>query len=139
MIKSMTGFGRGELQSKFGLFIVEIKTLNHKFLEVTPKLPNSLAIFDDRVKALVKNKIKIGKIYLNLIHETSQEVGGNVFIDEKLAKNYSSKLKKLKEKFTGLRSDTLPVTVARSGVRKVIGVHSLSVSSRAEHSAGKHA
>ena len=64
MIRSMTGFGRDEVKSKFGLFVAEIRTLNHKFLEITPKLPNSLVIFDDKVKNLIKGNIKRGKIYL---------------------------------------------------------------------------
>ncbi|MGB2706275.1 MAG: YicC/YloC family endoribonuclease [Candidatus Omnitrophota bacterium] len=96
MIKSMTGFGRTETRTKLGLFAVEIRTLNHKFLEITPKLPNSLVIFDDKVKNLVKNKIKRGKVYLNLIHESTEEASAHLYIDEKLAKSYVSKLKKLK-------------------------------------------
>lgn len=98
MISSMTGFGKAQVRSRSGLFTAEIKTLNHKFLEVAFKLPNSLAIFDDRVKTLVKNKIKRGKIYLNLVHEAAGEAAGNIFIDEGLAESYSSRLKKLKKK-----------------------------------------
>lgn len=97
MIKSMTGFGKSELRTKFGLFGAEAKTLNHKFLEITTKLPNSLAIFDDKVKVLIKNKVKRGKVYFNLIHDTYQENGGYIFIDENLAKRYSHRLKKLEK------------------------------------------
>ena len=98
MTRSMTGFGKGEAQTRFGFFSAEIKTLNHKFLEITFKLPNSLAIFDDKVKTLVKNRIKRGKIYLNLIHETPEGSTGNIFIDENLARSYSSGLKRLRKK-----------------------------------------
>jgi uncharacterized protein (TIGR00255 family) len=98
MIRSMTGFGRGQAQTRQGAILVEIRTLNHKFLEITTKLPNGLALFDDRVKALVKSKIKRGKAYFNLIHDTSQDIGGSIFIDEKLAGNYCRKLKNLKSK-----------------------------------------
>ena len=97
MMRSMTGFGKSELRTKHGLFAVEIKTLNHKFLEITPKLPNSLAIFEDRIKNILKDEIKRGKVYLNLIHDTAKEEGENIFIDGKLAKNYLSKLRKLKK------------------------------------------
>ncbi|UCD55207.1 MAG: YicC family protein [Candidatus Omnitrophota bacterium] len=98
MIRSMTGFGKGEVRGRFGFFGAEIKTINHKFLEITFKLPNSLAIFDDKVKALIKNRIKRGKVYLNLVHETAEGNTGNIFIDENLARNYSSRLKRLKKK-----------------------------------------
>jgi len=98
MIKSMTGFGRDEIRTRFGLFAAEIRTLNHKFLEVTPKLPNSLVVFDDKVKSIVKSKIKRGKIYINFIHETTGEASANIYIDEKLAVNYVNKLKKLRRR-----------------------------------------
>jgi uncharacterized protein (TIGR00255 family) len=98
MIKSMTGFGRSEIKTKFGFFAVEIKTVNHKFLEIAFKLPNSLAIFDDKVKALIKSRVKRGKVYLNLIHESAGEGIGNVFIDEGLAGSYAARLKRLKKK-----------------------------------------
>lgn len=97
VIRSMTGFGRKEAKTKLGFFIAEIKTLNHKFLEITPKLPNSLAIFDDKVKNLVKHKVKRGKVYLNLVHDTTKEGLANVVIDEELAKSYSAKLRRLKK------------------------------------------
>ncbi len=98
MIRSMTGFGKGEVRARFGFFVAEIKTVNHKFLEITFKLPNSLAMFDDKVKTLVKNRIKRGKIYLNLIHETAEGGTGSIFIDENLARGYSSGLKRLRKK-----------------------------------------
>jgi len=97
MIKSMTGFGKAEQDGKYGLFGAEVRTLNHKFLDVTAKLPNSLAIFDDKVKNLIRNKVKRGKVYFNLVHETAQEADANILIDKKLAESYSNKLKKLKK------------------------------------------
>ena len=98
MIKSMTGFGRAESQTKYGLFTSEVRTLNHKFLEITFKLPNSLSRFDEKVKNLIKDKVKRGKVYLNLTHDTIDQAGGNILIDESLAKSYFNKLKKLKRK-----------------------------------------
>jgi len=94
----MTGFGKAEVSSRLGSFTAEVKTVNHKFLEITFKLPNSLAIFDDKVKTLIKSRIKRGKVYLNLIHETAEEGVKNVFIDESLARGYANRLKKLKKK-----------------------------------------
>ena len=98
MIKSMTGFGRSEIATKFGLFTAELRTLNHKFLEITFKLPNSLSVFDEKVKKLIKNRVRRGKIYLNLIHETTRTSEAGITIDGNLAENYVRKLKKLKRK-----------------------------------------
>ena len=48
----MTGFGSARSKIRYGIITVEIKTVNHKFLEITCKLPNSLSIFEDRIKTL---------------------------------------------------------------------------------------
>lgn len=98
MIRSMTGFGRSKIRTKFGLFIAEARTVNHKFLEPTYKLPNGFNIFDDKVKELIKSKIRRGKLYLNLVHDPGEESAKLVFINEKLAHEYSDKLKRLKKK-----------------------------------------
>ena len=100
MIRSMTGFGRTEDQNAQGFFICEIRTLNHKFLEMTFRLPNSISIFDDKVKELIKSRISRGKVYLNITEETTHDLGRDVFIDEKLAKGYHNRLKKLKGKLS---------------------------------------
>ena len=98
MIRSMTGFATAEKCSRLGLFSVEIKTLNNKFLDTSYRLPNNLVLFDDRVKALVKGKLKRGKVYLNLVHEAGEGDLARITINEELAKSYSDKLKKLKKK-----------------------------------------
>ena len=54
MIRSMTGFGSARSRAKYGFITAEIKTVNHKFLEITCKLPNSLSIFEDKIKTLVR-------------------------------------------------------------------------------------
>ncbi len=116
MIKSMTGFGRGEAKTRFGFFTSEIKTLNHKFLEITPKLPNSLGAFDDKVKTLIKSKIKRGKVYFNLVHDTRDQVSANIFINEDLAKIYTRRLRKLKKELDIKEPVKLSEIIAFPGV-----------------------
>ena len=67
MIRSMTGFGRGRAKAKSGVVTAEIKTVNHKSLEVSCKIPNSLGIFEDKIKSQLQKKLKRGKVYFNLI------------------------------------------------------------------------
>ena len=50
MIKSMTGFGKGEARFKSGKITVEIKTVNHKFFDATLKLPSGITAFEDKIK-----------------------------------------------------------------------------------------
>jgi len=116
MIKSMTGFGKAELKTPLGIFTAEIKTLNHKFLEITPKFSNSMAVFDDRVKSILKHKIKRGKVYLNLAHDAASQGADNILINGKLAKSYCTKLKRLK------RNLNLSGTVLLSDVVSFPGV-----------------
>ena len=116
MIKSMTGFGKATVKTKGHAFVSELRTLNHKFLEITPKLPNSLGVFEDRVKALVKNKIRRGKIYLNLTHDTSHEVNTDILIDEKLARTYCNKLRSLKKRLNVEGAPSLADIISFPGV-----------------------
>jgi len=97
MISSMTGFGRGSFKSRLGIFTAEVKTVNHKYLEVTCKLPNSLSIFEDKVKTLIQTIIKRGKVYYNLIHEGASPHADSLFVDKELAKKYYDKLSYLKK------------------------------------------
>ncbi len=98
MIKSMTGFGSGQARGKFGIFAAEIKTLNHKFLEMSTRLPNGLNALDEKVKNLVKKNIKRGKVYLSLTQETADnDITSSIAVDGKLAKRYCNKLKKLRK------------------------------------------
>ena len=61
MIKSMTGFGKGEARFKSGKITVEIKTVNHKFFDATLKLPNGITIFEDEIKEVLSKSLKRGK------------------------------------------------------------------------------
>ena len=62
VIKSMTGFGKGEARFKSGKVIAEIKTVNHKFFDATIKLPNGITPFEDRIKEILQKKIKRGRL-----------------------------------------------------------------------------
>lgn len=97
MLRSMTGFGNGKAKTKFGTVIAEIKTVNHKFLEITPKLPASLNILEDKVKEVIQREVSRGKVYLNLIYEGEQPTHEIICLDVGLAKSYYKKLNDLKK------------------------------------------
>ena len=107
MIKSMTGFGKGEAKFHNGKIIVEIKTVNHKFFDPTLKLPNGISIFEDDIKDILQRKINRGKVNLNLIYDGALLRGEKVAINKKVAKNYYDELAALK-RYLGLKD---PITV----------------------------
>ena len=65
----MTGFGKAELILPKGKITVEMKTVNHKFLDVSLKLPVGMAIFEDRVKDVLQKNIKRGKMHVNVYYD----------------------------------------------------------------------
>jgi len=96
---SMTGFGSGKSKSSYGSVTAEIKTVNHKFLEISYKLPNGLSFLEDNVKEVLQQKIKRGKVYFNLIYEGKSPHGESLYLDLALAKQYYKKVLELKKAF----------------------------------------
>lgn len=98
MIKSMTGFGKGEISGKYGRIKVEVRSVNHKFFEISAKLPEGLLDFEDRVREMVSKFIRRGKVNLNLVCEDGLESADKIVVDEKLAMVYYRMLTGLKKK-----------------------------------------
>ena len=97
MIKSMTGFGKGEIKFPGGQIIVEIKTVNHKFFDVSLKLSETIAPFEDRIKEVLQKKINRGKVNVNIIYEHSGPKDEVIAINRKLAKSYYAGIVGLKK------------------------------------------
>ncbi len=96
MIKSMTGFGRGEAAAPHGKIQFEIRTLNHRFFETSNRLPENFLIFEDRIRAEIAKKIKRGKVNLSLTYESPRKSSPKLAIDTKLARKYKDLLLDLK-------------------------------------------
>jgi len=112
----MTGFGSSKSKGKRGVVTAEIKTVNHKFLELSIKLPPSLYIFEDKVKEVLETGIKRGKVYFNLMFEGSTASGDVLYLDVPLAKSYYHKLNDLKKVFKLEEKISLKDIVAFPGV-----------------------
>lgn len=97
MIHSMTGFGKATCKSREGIITVEMKALNHKFFEVSAKIPNGLARFEDSIKAIINKSVKRGKVYINIELNGHKEPSQKVTVDIHTAKRYSRELLKLKK------------------------------------------
>ncbi len=99
MIKSMTGFGKGETNSRLGTFVVEIRTVNHRFFDISQRIPNSINQLEDRVKHLVHSYIKRGKVNLSLSHKKGKRDFKAVKLDEEAVAKYYNLLEKVRKRF----------------------------------------
>jgi uncharacterized protein (TIGR00255 family) len=116
MIKSMTGFGRGEARLGNGKITVEIKTVNHKFFDETLRLPNGIAAFEDRIKESLQRKLRRGKISLNLSYDGKLLKKERITINRKTAKSYHDELSGLKRHLGLDDAVTMKDIVALPGV-----------------------
>lgn len=104
MIKSMTGFGRCEIAGKNRTFAVEIKSVNHRYLDVNIKMPKKLNYFEASVRTSLKNYISRGKVDVFITCEEFGESTSNVHYNRELAKEYLTYLRQMAEDF-GLEDD----------------------------------
>lgn len=95
MIKSMTGYGKSILSIDGREYQVEIKSVNHRYLDISIKMPKMLSCFEENIKKQVSEKLKRGKIDIFITFENSSQNGKNVSINKELAKLYISQLKEL--------------------------------------------
>ncbi len=99
MIKSMTGFGRGEYTDGKRSIIAEIKSVNQRYSDSTMKMPRRYAFAEDKIKNAVKDKIRRGKVDVSIIVENITENDVNIKLNTMLAKQYYDNLTELKGEF----------------------------------------
>lgn len=99
MAISMTGFGRGEYKDDNYYFLVECKTINHKYCDINIRLPRKISFLEDKARNFIKNYIKRGRvdIYIKLDLLGSEDV--NLKFDETLANQYVNILREIRDKF----------------------------------------
>ena len=99
MIKSMTGFGRCETAENNRKFTVEMKSVNHRYLDVNIKMPKKLNFFESAIRSELKNYISRGKVDLFITYEDFSENTSNVRYNKELAAEYLGYLKQLASDF----------------------------------------
>lgn len=99
MIKSMTGFGRSEYTDGKRSIIVEIKSVNHRYSDITIKMPRRYSFAEDRLKSVVKDIARRGKIDVSIMVENITEDDTNVRLNTMVAKQYYDNLRELQKAF----------------------------------------
>lgn len=112
MIKSMTGFGRCEISDAERKFTVEMKGVNHRYLDVNIRMPKKLNYFETAIRNLLKNYVQRGKVDIFITYEDLSEGQISLKYNQNLAAEYLSYFKKMEEEF-GLDHDIRVSTLSR--------------------------
>ena len=112
MVKSMTGFGRCEISEGTRKMTVEMKSVNHRYLDVNMKMPKKLNFFDASIRNLLKTYIQRGKVDLFITFEDNAETNFSLKYNQELAGEYLKYLQQMAEQF-GLENDIRVSTLSR--------------------------
>ena len=112
MIKSMTGFGRAKCEYEGREYNVEIKSVNHKYSDVSIKIPRQISYLEEKVRKEILTKVSRGKIDVFITLQDYSEKGKNIKINKELAKVYISQLRELAEE-TGITADIDVIDISK--------------------------
>lgn len=112
MIKSMTGFGRCEIADKERKITVEMKAVNHRYLDVNIKMPKKLNFFESSIRTLLKEYIQRGKVDIFITYEDYTENNVILKYNQELAAEYVKYIRQMAEDFS-LNNDLQACTLSR--------------------------
>lgn len=99
MIKSMTGFGRAELQDEVRRFTVEIKSVNHRYLDFNMKMPKKLSVFEAAIRGVLKEYMQRGKVDVFLSCEDFSSGRMQLHYNSELAGRYLEYFRQMEKEF----------------------------------------
>ena len=99
MIKSMTGFGRGSYTKEGREYLIEIKTVNHRYSDISVRISRTYSYLEPKIREILSKKVVRGKIDVNVWVEDYGTSGRNVLLDEGLSDLYIDALNKIKQKY----------------------------------------
>ncbi len=112
MIKSMTGFGRGEAGDEIRKIIVEIKSVNHRYLDLNVKLPRKLNAYEVEIRNVIKSRIVRGKVDVFITLEEAKEASDVLHYNTHVADMYMENLRKMSQDY-GIPFDVTASSLAR--------------------------
>lgn len=112
MVKSMTGFGRCEVSEGDRKMTVEMKSVNHRYLDVNIKMPKKLNFFESAIRSFLKTYLQRGKVDLFITCEDLSEMKGSLKYNRELAAEYLKYLNQMAEEF-GLENDVKAGALSR--------------------------
>ena len=99
MIRSMTGFGRGDYSDEISKVTVEIRSVNHRYLDIYVKMPRRYSFAEETIKSAIKERLHRGKVEVSVSVDNIGRSDSDVRLDKELAARYYSVLSELKDSF----------------------------------------
>ena len=99
MVRSMTGYGRGEAVKEHISVVVELRSVNHRYFEFSSRVPRGYAFLEDKLKTFCQQRITRGKVDLFLTLDVSAADNVAVEINHSLASGYVNAIKELSETY----------------------------------------
>lgn len=112
MIRSMTGFGRGKYEKEGRFYTIEIKSVNHKYSDISIRMPRFLNGFEDKMRKKISENISRGKVDVFVNFENYSKQGNQIHFNIELAKEYVKGLENL-AKETGTQYDVKVMDIAK--------------------------
>ena len=112
MIRSMTGFGRCEVQKESRKFTVELKSVNHRYLDANIRMPKKFNQFEGELRNLIKKYVARGKVDIFITYENNDEGEGSLKYNKAMAAEYVKYFKQMAADF-GLDNDMRASTLSR--------------------------
>ena len=112
MIRSMTGFGRYEISENNRKITVEIKSVNHRYLDINIRMPKKLYRFENNIRHIIKNMLERGKVDVFISYEDYSEGSMCLKYNEGVAKEYFDTITKISQMF-GLLNDATATYIAK--------------------------
>lgn len=103
MIRSMTAFARQEIAESWGVLTLELRTVNHRYLDVSLRLPEELRVLETKLREGIQQGLSRGKVDCTVRYQPEQIGAEDIQLDEKLMKQLASASSKVKEQFKELR------------------------------------
>ncbi len=97
MIKSMTGYGKANMSKNLREYQVEIKSVNHRYLDISIKMPKMLSYLEEEIKKIISANLSRGKVDVFITFNNYSLEGRDIKINTEIARMYIKELKKLAE------------------------------------------
>ena len=112
MVYSMTGFGRSEYSDELRRVVIEMKSVNHRYCDISVKLPRSISRFEPEIRKRLKKYVERGKVDVFITYSSLQSAGAVVKYNKDVLDQYMAHFKKMEEDY-GLTEDYKPTVIAR--------------------------